>query len=229
MHDWQEIIREMLAGVRVSRSRRESLVEELANHMEDLHAELLASGFSDEEAFMRCCEQLQDTQIAAIAKHIQQEGIMNSRSKTLWLPGLVTLTLSSVSLMVLQLFAFSRPRVLWIDGGSIPVGITWLIALLPCGALGAYLSRHAGGTRLRALTASLFPALIMLAVFSVFLPIAIFIERNAYVLQHPRYFGLALLAWTFVPGAALLLGGLIVLGMRSTDSQHQSDSPRPVA
>ena len=70
---------------------------------------------------------------------------------------------------------------------------------------------------------------IMLAVFSVFLPIAIFMERNTYVMNHPRYFGLALLAWTCVPGTALLLGGLAALGMRSRDNQHLSHSPRPVA
>ncbi|HWH57152.1 MAG TPA: hypothetical protein VN682_05935 [Terriglobales bacterium] len=136
---------------------------------------------------------------------------MNQRSRTLLLPGLITLTLASVSLMVMQLFAFSRPRVHWVDGGAVAIGFVWLASLLPCGALGAYLSRRAGGSRWNSIIASLFPSLIMLGVFCTVLPIGVLIERNPFILHHPRYFGLALLVWIIVPGAALLLGALPVL------------------
>lgn len=213
MHDWQEVVRRKLASERMSRSQRDDVVAELADHLEDFHAELLASGLTEPEASTKCLEQLSNLQQIAIAaqrSHVL-EGAMNRRSKTFWLPGLVTLTLASVSLMLMQLFTFSRPRVHWVDGGAVAMGYVWLVSLLPCGALGAYLSRRAGGTRLSSIIASLFPSLTMLAVFSIILPVGIFIERNTYIIHHLGYFGLGLLVWIVVPGAALLLGALPIL------------------
>ena len=197
----------------MSRSQRENLTLELAHHLDDLYGELLASGMTEPEASARCLEQLNDVrQIADAAKRSQMWGdAMNQRSRTLWLPGLVTLTIASVSLMVMQRFAFSRPREYWVDGGNVEVGILWLLSLLPCGAFGAYLSRRAGSSRWGSVVVSLFPSLTMLGVFCVVLPIGIFVERNTYIIHHLRHFGLALLAWTVVPGAALLLGALPVL------------------
>jgi hypothetical protein len=213
MPDWQEIIRRKLIGLPLSRRERENLTSELATHLDDLYAELLASGIAEPEASAICLEQLHDLQqIAAAARQSQiWEDFMNQRSRTLWLPGLVTLTMASVSLMVMQLLAFSRPRVLWVDAGAVAIGFIWLASLLPCGALGAYLSRRAGGSRWNSIVASLFPSLIMLGLFCTVLPIAIVVERNFYILHHPRYFGLALLVWIIVPGIALLLGALPVL------------------
>ena len=167
MHDWQDAIREKLAGIVLSRCQREDLIAELANHLEDLHAELLASGITEPEASAKCLEQLNDVpQIAAVVKRSEiWEDAMNRRSRTFWLPGLITLTLASVSLMGMQQFTFSRPRVHWVDGGAVAVGFVWLASLLPCGALGAYLSRRAGASRWISIIASLFPSIVMLAVF----------------------------------------------------------------
>lgn len=231
MHDWQEIIRGKLIGVPLSRSQRESLTSELATHLDDLYAELLASGVTEPEASAQCLEQLNDVQqIAAAAKQTQiSEDFMNQRSRTLWLPGLVTLTLASVSLMIMQLFAFSRPRVYWVDGVNVEVGVFWLLSLVPCGALGAYISRRAGGTRWNSILASWFPSLTMLGVFCVVLPIAIFVERNTYVIHHLRPFGLALLAWTVVPAVPSLLGALPVVGKMRVQNRGPADMAQPMA
>jgi len=165
MPDWQRFIREKLADAAISGIERENLIAELANHLEDLHAELLASGITEADASARCLEQLNDIQQVADAKRSQiWEDAMNQRSRTLWLPGLVTLTIASVSLMLMQLFTFSRPRVHWVDGGAVVVAFVWLLSLVPCGALGAYLSCRAGGSRRNSVIASLFPSLVMLAV-----------------------------------------------------------------
>lgn len=213
MHEWQDVIRKKAAGVAMSPRQCEELVAELANHLEDLHAALLASGVAEPEASTQCLKQLNDIPIAVFARRSQiWEDAMNQRSRTLWLPGLVTLTIACVSLMVMQLFAFSRPRVYWVDGVNVEVGVLWLLSLVPCGALGTYMSCRAGGTRWNSILASLFPSLTMLGVFCVVLPIAIFIERNTYVIHHLGPFGLALLAWTIVPGVPSLLGALPVLG-----------------
>ena len=227
MHDWQRRIREKLADVAISRGERENLIAELGNHLEDLHAELLASGVAEPEASAQCLKQLSDVhQIAAAKRSRIWEGAMNQRTRTVWLPGLVTLTMASVSLAVMQLFTFSRPRIHRVEGGAVAVGILWLVSLLPCGTLGAYLSRRAGGSRWNLIVASLFPSLTMLAVFCLVLPIGIFFEGNTYIIHHPRYFGLALLLWTVVPGASLLLGALPVLGRFNPQNRVPSDRPQ---
>lgn len=213
MADWQEIIRGRLNRVALPRSRREGLIRELASHLEDFHAELLASGVTEAEATARCIEQLDNIQQVALAArrvHLLEDA-MNQRSRTLWLPGLITLTLASVLLMVMQLFAFSRTRQYWVDGLNVDVTLSWLLSLVPCGAMGAYMSCRAGGTRWNSMLASLFPSLTMLGVFCVVLPVAIFIERNTYVIHHLGPFCLAMLAWTIVPGVPSLLGALPVL------------------
>lgn len=213
MADWQKTIRERLAEFALSPRQRDNLISELANHLEDYYAELLACGVTEAEASAKCLEQLRNVQQIAIAAQRSQtlEGAMNQRSRTIWLPGLVTLTLASVLLMVMQLFAFSRTRQYWVDGVNVDVTISWLLSLVPCGALGAYMSCRAGGTRWNSLLASLFPSLTMLGVFCVVLPVAIFIERNTYVIHHLGPFCLAMLAWTIVPGVPSLLGALPVL------------------
>jgi len=227
MHSWEQTVRERLSAATLSHSQREALVAELAGHLYDLNAELLASGVAEPEASALCLEQLNDIQQIALAARRSQmlEGAMNRRSKTLWLPGLVTFTLSSVLLMLMQMFTFSRPRAHWVDGGAVAMGYLWLLCLLPCGALGAYLSRRAGATRSTSAIASLFPSLVMLAVFSVLLPIGIFVERNTY-LQHPRYIGLAILLWVVVPGIALLLGALPVLWKMQTENHPPVEGSR---
>ena len=230
MHDWCDVVRQKLAGVAISRRQREDLVAELANHLEDLFAERLASGISEPEAYAKCLEQLDGVQQIAAAKQSQSwEEFMNQRSRTFWLPGLVTLTLASVLLTVMQLFAFSRPRVYWVDGVNVEVGMFWLLSLVPCGALGAYMSCRAGGTRWNSIIACLFPPLTMLGVFCVVLPIAIFIERNTFIIHHLRYFGLALLAWTIVPSIPLLIGALPVIGTMRGENRGRADMPRPIA
>ena len=64
----------------------------------------------------------------------------------------------------------------------------------------------------------------MLGVFCVVLPVAIFIERNTYVMHHLRPFGLALLAWTIVPAVPSLLGALPVL-WRMNNRLHTDTTP----
>lgn len=226
MHDWQEVVRRKLASAALSRRRREDLSAELANHLEDTYGELLACGVSEPEALAKCLEESDDVPkiAAAVTRSQFWEDAMNQRSRTLWLPGLVTLTLASVLLMLMERFAFSRARVYWVDGVNVEFGLFWLLSLVPCGALGAYMSCRAGRTPWNSILASLFPSLTMLGVFCVVLPIAIFIERNTYVIHHLRPFGLALLAWTVVPGVPSLLGALPVL-WKKNNRVHTDATP----
>jgi hypothetical protein len=217
MHDWKRIVRGNLASLLLSDREGKEIVAELAEHLEELCEDLRADGFPEPEAFEQCLSQLSEVRLAArdLERARRREGAMNYRSKTLWLPGLVTLTLASVFLMVLQRFALLQPRIYWVDDGALVLHLPWLMLLPLCGAAGAYLSRRAGGRSLNCLVAGIFPAFVMLGVFCLILPVGVFIEHNRYILQHPLYFGLALLNWTVLPGAGLLLGAVPAWGGRS--------------
>ncbi len=133
---------------------------------------------------------------------------MNARTKTLWLPGLVTFATASILLMLLERFAYLRPTIWLHDGGALVISLSWWILLPLCGAAGAYLSHRAGGKPAACVAASLFPAIVMLCVFGFVLAVSIVIERNQFVMQHPVHFLLAIVSWIIIPGCALLLGAL---------------------
>ena len=143
---------------------------------------------------------------------------MNSRTKTLWLPGLATLSAASISLMLLQQFAYLHPEVWQKDGGALVVDLPWLLLLPLCGALGAYLSQRARGQRIASLVAGLFPSIIMFAVFCVLIPVGVLVERNQFIIHHPTYFMLALVNWMVIP-ALLLFLGVVVVWLRSADRE----------
>ena len=90
---------------------------------------------------------------------------MNDRTKHLWLPGLVSLTLAMI--LLAPLIAISmQPRFL----GRSPlemVLLPWLAVLPLCGASGAYLSRRSGGSPRARLIAGLFPTIALLTLGSI--------------------------------------------------------------
>ncbi len=217
MHDWNQIVGDSLGSLQLNARKQKETVAELAGHLEELYENHRAGGLPEQEAFELCMSQLSEARLATreFERAIREEGTMNHRTKALWLPGLVALTLASVFLMVQQRFALLQPRIYWVDDGALVLNLAWLMVLPLCGAAGAYLSRRAGGRSLNCLVAGTFPALIMLGVFCLILPVGVFIQRNTYILQHPLYFGLALLNWTVLPGAGLLLGALPACGGRS--------------
>jgi hypothetical protein len=91
--------------------------------------------------------------------------------------------------------------------------VPWLMSLPLFGALGAYLSSRAGGSRGTVLFASVFPVLALTAAFLLMFPIGLILER---IIGRQVDFGIVATAilrdgigWIFVPGAALLAGGLL--------------------
>jgi len=50
MPDWKAKLRERLAGLRLPAAREAEIVEELAQHLEDFHAEAMSGGASVAEA-----------------------------------------------------------------------------------------------------------------------------------------------------------------------------------
>jgi hypothetical protein len=208
--EWKSIVQSNLKDLDLCLGEREEIAAELAGHLEDRYEQFLALGQSESEALRLALEETTPWQDLAknITRAKRKEEVMNSRTKTLWLPGLAAFATASILLMLLERFVYLRPT-LWLqDGGVLVIYASWWILLPLCGAAGAYLSRRAGGKRSAGLAASLFPALVMLCVFCFVLPVSIVIERNPFVIQHLVYFLLALVNWTVIPGVFLLVGAL---------------------
>src|SRR2546428_7517297 len=65
MPEWKQEIRERLAPLNLAPAREAEIVEELAQHLEDRYAELLASGAAPEEAHRAALVELSDQQLLA--------------------------------------------------------------------------------------------------------------------------------------------------------------------
>ena len=126
---------------------------------------------------------------------------MSDRTKTLWIPALLSLTGSMVWRLILQRsFPPSQPL---LNHAGLPLNyqLIWLAALPLVGAASAYLSLRAGGNRASRVTAALAPSIVMIPLWAAL----------ATRMSHPsprQWFGLlcGVLNWIVVPGAALLLG-----------------------
>jgi len=145
-----------------------------------------------------------------------EEALMNQRTRTIWLPGFVTLTAASLFLFAEEFALMHDPSFYATDmtlrnqhlGFGVPFWLysTWLVAQVLCGALGAFLSRRGGGSKAARIIASAFPALMMFGLLGLVVPISAVLERNPYVLGHPSVIVSGILIWAGGPGVALLLG-----------------------
>src|SRR5262245_38956364 len=70
MSDWKEEIRQRLAGLQLDPAREAEIVEELAQHMDDRYAELLAGGATQAEAARAALEDLINSEL--LAKELRQ-------------------------------------------------------------------------------------------------------------------------------------------------------------
>jgi len=130
---------------------------------------------------------------------------MNNRSRTLWLPGLISLSGYMASMFILQraIPPLHKP----LNHAAFPLGyqLLWLAALPLFGAASARLSSRAGGSRSTCLTAALLPSIVMV-------PLWIGLATR---MNHPsprQWFGLfcGVMNWIVLPAMALLLGALLV-------------------
>ena len=137
---------------------------------------------------------------------------MTNRVTQFWLPGLLTFVLSTGIFVLLEKFG-PRPLVLaW--SGRFPLAmlyIPWLLSLPLIGAMGAYLSHRAGGSRRAVFSSIVFPVLPLLASFLVVLPVSLIFDRFIAHNTAPIFLFMGLLCMVLAPGVALLAGGLPVL------------------
>jgi hypothetical protein len=215
MPDWNELVRRRLSGLPLEAPERDEVYAELAAHLEESYEGFCKQGMLEEDAARRAVEQVTDWRDLQrkifVAK--RREHPMKKRVHQLWIPGFLTLTLSMLFLAVLQKLGL-QPRLVWGGSTAILLYVPWLLSLPFFGALGAYVSSRAGGSRRIVLLASVFPVLALGTAFLLMFPIGMIIE---WITGSGVGFGVVATAllmngigWLLIPGAALLLGGLLV-------------------
>src|SRR4029434_1780667 len=60
MSDWKAEVRKRLSGLQLAPARENAIVEELAQHLDESYAELLASGVSEADAYRHVRAELHD-------------------------------------------------------------------------------------------------------------------------------------------------------------------------
>src|SRR6266403_1716403 len=216
MRDWREFVQSKLAELALPPGTKTDVVDELAAHLEETYAELRKQGMTEEAAAQLALLQVKDWH--KLQRKIQnariKENIMTNRVKQFWLPSLLTLLLSMVLLMLIQLFG-PNP---WTPatGGRLRmmpmavVYVSWLLTLPLIGAMGAYLSIRACGSPRAVFSSILFPVFPYLVFFVVGLPLALILDDHvAHNMTIPAFF-VGLSAWIIFPAVALLAGGLAV-------------------
>jgi len=211
MRDWREFVQSKLAELALPPGTKTDVVDELAAHLEETYAESRKQGMTEEAAARLALSQVKDWH--KLQRKIQnarmQEIIMTNRVKQFWLPGLLTFTISMVLLELVQKF-FPQPFILRLDHPPVLLFyVPWLLTLPLAGALGACLSKQAGGSRGMTLLSSAFPVLPLAAIFLMAIPVGL-------VLSHTLSHGIVAaafltlgIAWVAVPGLILLVGGFL--------------------
>ncbi len=225
MPDWQQIVCQRLSGLTLDAAEKDEVHAELAAHLEESYEALLKEGMPEQEAVHRTLSQVTNWQGLQrrifIAK--RREHTMQKRLHQLWIPGFLTLTLSTIFLMILQGLGFQPRSVSWSGPGTILFYGPWLLSLVVFGAVAACLSSRAGGSRATVLLASVFPVPALTAAFLSMFPIGFIIERITGIQVGFSGAATAVLrdgiGWILIPGAALLAGGLLahlLFGRRSS-------------
>jgi len=212
MLDWQKLVRQRLSGLALDGPEKDEVHAELAAHLEESYESLRTKGLLEQAAMQQTLAQVADWQ--DLRRKIQiartrKENMMNDRVRQLWLPGLLTFMLSTGTLALLQIFG-PKPWVVALRG-VLPVGlmyVPWLLSLPLVGAMGAFLSYRAGGSRRAIFSSIVFPVMPFLASILLVLPVSLIFDRFIAHNIAPMSLVMALLGWVLLPGVALLAGGL---------------------
>lgn len=141
---------------------------------------------------------------------------LNQRTRSVWLPGFLSLTAASLFLFAEEAVLAHDPSFFFTNISLRPDHLSssasrwfyfaWLLAQTLCGAFAAYVSRRAGGALRARIVAAAFPALVMLGLWVVVIPVSALAEHNTFLWNHPLTFLLGVFIWVVPPAIALLAG-----------------------
>jgi hypothetical protein len=214
MPDWKRIVSENMSALNLPSGAREEVIAELAVHMEETYERAHSRGLSETAALEATLQELglQETNdwralAADIARAQSEEGPMNARTKSLWLPALASLFASSLFLLVLTEMSMQPKLLVRLHSGAAQwLYAVWLIGQIAFGALGAFLSRRVGGSRMARVVAGTFPAIVMLASCVIVIPVSALMQHNDFIFHNPGRLWWGAFLWAVAPAVTLLLG-----------------------
>ena len=223
--DWKKLVHERVSSPNSAGRLHEDVIAELAAHLEETYEAARAQGLNETEAVKLALQEAGDWNV--LGKNIKRarsakEPPMNHRTKTLWLPSLASFAAASLFLLVLTHISLQPRFLVRLPGLGRSFYIEWLGAHLLFGALGAFLSRRAGGTRTARIVAGTFPALVQFGLWALWIPASALLEHNAFVVDHPLFYAFGIFVWVVPPGFALLLGAAPFLKQQTPQNLHQA-------
>jgi hypothetical protein len=161
--DWRKLVAEKFNGTSLPPLQRQEIAAELASHLEELCEEQRTHGMPESEAVERALSEVFDwNELAQRIRRVKrEEGIMNDRTRQLWLPGLATFSAAMICELALGGGALSGESLFYSHTKQFMYA-SWLVAQLCCGAVGAFLSRRAGGNRSARIAAAMFTSGVLL-------------------------------------------------------------------
>jgi hypothetical protein len=209
--DWHKLVAEKFNGTDLPLPQRQEITAELASHFEEVHEEQRVLGAPETQAAQRAWSEVGDWNRLnrCIGNAKREEGIMNDRTRQLWLPGLASFSAAMICELTLGRGALSGESLFYSHTKQLAYA-SWLVAQLCCGAVGAYLSRRTGGNRSARLAAAMFPSAILLTTMVIVIAICeigratglAFAALDMSLLINPVF------AVVLIPSIAMLLGAL---------------------
>jgi hypothetical protein len=211
MRDWKIVVEERIESLKLPPRAKAEIAAELAAHCEDVVDQARREGLTEQEALERAEAMAGDWKelTAEIQRARQEDGAMNERTKKFWVPGLISFVAATIFLVLISQISYVPRMVVLRSSLAVFIYPIWLAVQPICGALGAYFSRRAGGTRAIRLAAGLFPSLILVAsVFVVLLINALKPGRNDIGTMGAALFFRSVIGAILIPAVAMLLGAL---------------------
>ena len=243
MPDWEKLVSDQLAQLALEERERQEVIAELAGHLEEIYEGSRGKGASHDEAIRRALQQVDDWKKLRQEIYVARtkENPMNARTSRLWVPSFVTLAASVITLVAFGRLGLqpgplgSRPHheewsshlIGGITGGPHAVNeyTVWLMALPLIGALGARLSRRAGGTLREIIISGAFPALAWSTILLIILSFAASLGHGLLeAVTAPMGPAGLVTVLVMIPGACLLLGVLVYYGAAKRWTKSVADA-----
>jgi hypothetical protein len=142
---------------------------------------------------------------------------LSPRTRNFWLPGFVSMTAAGIFWLAADLvydpsYSFTKISLHPLDlvrphaGPARSFYVAWLVAQILFGALGAFFSRRAGGTRAARISAGALPAIMLFGLGALAVPISFLIAGKTGA--QPVQLALGIFVWGVAPAITMLLGTL---------------------
>jgi hypothetical protein len=214
MPDWNEVVRKHLSVLKLSSPQfTQRVTQELSSHLEDSYEEHLQAGLTEEAAMQCALSEIQSSRRNWLVLRLLKEDHMTGFTKKVGLPGLLTFAVAMVIAWTLDVLHIP-PKIIFLrDSMFLSLPIAWMCALPICGALGAFISRRNGGSRVdRAISAS-FPAAMFGVVFAFILIVGGIISVFVRDYWQWRFVVWGMMLWwagyVILPAISLLLGAAV--------------------